>query len=377
VSERLRIALVTHDYHRHGGHARYVAELATRFRDGHDVHVFANTVDGRDAAGITFHHVPAWSANTLTRILSFVVPATAKARGRFDVIHAQGLCGLHHNLATAHFCQSAWFGALAREGVRLSWRQRAFRGLVTPLERRALCQPGTRKVIAISELVRRNLAHYYGRTRGVEVIYHGTDVARFHPDNHSRWRAAIRSSVGVNDQRFLALYVGDLKKGAAAAVRAVARTPGVTLLVLSPTPPGPYRAEAEREGVANRVIFHPHSKQVEQFFAAADAFVFPTVYDPFGLVITEAMASGLPVVTSRAAGASELIAHGTDGLLTDRPWDADAIALHLAHLRDDAALRERMGAAARARVEPLTWDRTAERTLAVYREVAVSRAGRS
>jgi glycosyltransferase involved in cell wall biosynthesis len=104
-------------------------------------------------------------------------------------------------------------------------------------------------------------------------------------------------------------------------------------------------------------------------FAAADAFVFPTVYDPYGLVIGEAMAAGLPVVTSRMAGAAELITHGTDGLLTDLAWDTDAIASHLARLRDNPELRNRLGTAARARIEPFTWDRAADETMSVYREV--------
>lgn len=366
TSPRLRIALVVHDYHRHGGHARYTAELATRFRRDHDVHVFANTVDDADTAGITFHHVRAWRRNALTSVLSFVVPGTLAVRGRFDVVHAQGLCGLRHNLVTAHFCQTAWFDALAREGVRLTWRQRAFQRLVTRLERRALCQPATRRVIAISRRVEGDLAGAYGRTAGVDVVYHGTDTANFHPDNRDRFRAEVRAAVGIPDDRFLALYAGDLKKGAAAAIRAAAAAPGVTLLLLSGSDPAPYRRLAEAEGASDRVVFHPHSKRVEAFFAAADCFVFPTVYDPFGLVITEAMAAGLPVVTSRMAGAAELITDGSDGLLTDRAWDVPAIAAHLGRLRDDRGLRERLGAAARARVEPLTWDRTAEETMAAY-----------
>jgi UDP-glucose:(heptosyl)LPS alpha-1,3-glucosyltransferase len=369
-SRRLRIAFVVHDYHRHGGHARYTAELATRFRHDHEVHVFSSVVDDPDTAGITFHHVPSWRRTSLTAALSFVVPGTLAVRGRFDVVHAQGLCGLRHNLATAHFIQPAWYAALAREGVRVGWRQLGFKYLVPPLERRALCQPATRRVIAISERVRADVAECYGRTTGVDVIYHGTDTTTFHPDNRGRYRREVRAAVGVPDDRFVALYVGDLKKGAAAAIRATARAPGVTLLVVSGSPPAPYKAIADAEGVADRVIFHGHSKRVETFFAAADAFVFPTVYDPFGLVICEAMAAGLPVVTSRAAGAGELITPGTDGLLTGRAWDVPALAEHLAALRDDPGLRDRLGAAARARVEPLTWDRTAAETLAVYRAVA-------
>lgn len=363
---RLRIAYVVHDYNRHGGHSRYVAELATRFRRDHDVHVFTNTVDDSDTRAITFHHIPAWRGNALASILSFIIPATVLVRGRFDIIHAQGLCGLRHTVATAHFCQTAWFNALTREGVRLTWKQRLFRQLVTGLERRALCRAGTRRVIAVSDRVKGDLSSLYGRATGVEVIYHGTDIDTFRPENRKRFRAETRAAIGIGDDRFIALYVGDLKKGARAAIQATAKTPGVTLLLLTGSDPTPYRALAEREKVADRLIFHPHSKRVEVFFAAADAFVFPTVYDPYGLVISEAMASGLPVITSRAAGAAELITPGEDGLLTERPWDIDGIASHLASLRDDPGLRSQLGTAARAKIVPFTWDRTAAETLASY-----------
>jgi UDP-glucose:(heptosyl)LPS alpha-1,3-glucosyltransferase len=366
-SSRLRIAFVVHDYNRHGGHSRYVAELARRYRHAHDVHVFTNTVDDPDTAGITFHHVPAWRPNALASILSFVVPGTLAVRGRFDVIHAQGLCGLRHTLATAHICQPAWYAALDGQGVELSWRQRLSRRLITGLEQKALCQSQTRGVIAISELVRRNLAEFYGRTSGVRVVYHGTDVDRFHPSNRERHRGPVRAALGIPDGNFVALYVGDLKKGAGAAVRATAKTPGVTLLVVTRSDTAEVERAAAEAGVTDRVLFHPPSKQIETFYAAADVYLFPTLYDSFGLVITEAMATGLPVVTSRAAGAAELITPGEDGFVTDAPWDAAAIAAHLAELRDNPTLRERVGAAARRRVEPFTWDRTAEQTLTVYR----------
>jgi UDP-glucose:(heptosyl)LPS alpha-1,3-glucosyltransferase len=366
---RLRIAFVVHDYNRHIGHSRYVAELASRFRLEHEVHVFTNTVDDPDVAGLTFHHIPALRFNALASAVSFIPLGTLLVRGRFDVIHAQGLCGYRHNLATAHFCQPAWYDALLRHGVRLTWKQQMFRRLLSKLERRALCQPTTKRVIAISELMRTNLSQLYGRQQNVDLVYHGTDIVGFHPSNRERYRIEVRSAAGIGDDRFTALYVGDLKKGAAAAIRATAKAPGATLLLLTGSQTAPFRALAEAEGVADRTIFLPFSKKVATFFAAADAFVFPTIYDPFGLVITEAMASGLPVITSRAAGASELITTGTDGLLTEDPWDADSIAAHLCRLRDDPGLRERLGSAARARIEPFTWDRTASETLVSYRRI--------
>jgi glycosyltransferase involved in cell wall biosynthesis len=67
------------------------------------------------------------------------------------------------------------------------------------------------------------------------------------------------------------------------------------------------------------------------------------------------------------------VSHGESGWLTDDPWDAAQIAAGLRALTDDVALRERMGAAARAAVEGYTWDRVAEQTMAVYREVVAER----
>jgi len=368
ADRRLRIAFVVHDYNRHVGHSRYVAELATRFKRDHEVHVFANTFEEPDPAGLTYHHVPAWRARALASILSFVLPATALVRGRFDIVHSQGLCGLRHNVATAHFCQPGWYDALVRANGALTWRQSLSRALITPLERLALAKRSTRRVIAISELIRRDLARYFGRGDGVRVIYHGVDSEKFHPRNRMACRDRLRSELGAAPGQCLALFVGNLQKGAAAAIRATARVDGVRLVLVSGSNTDADRAVARAAGAADRVLFHPFSKHIEPFFAAADVFIFPTLYEPYGMVISEAMASGLPVITSRAAGAAELIEHGESGWLTALPWDPDQIAEGLATLAADPGLRHRMGAAARARIEAYTWDRAAEQTLAVYRE---------
>jgi UDP-glucose:(heptosyl)LPS alpha-1,3-glucosyltransferase len=373
IPARLRIAFVVHDYHRHGGHARYVVELATRFRRDHEVHVYANTVDDPDTAGITFHRVPAWRRNALTTVLSFVVPGTLAVRGRFGVVHAQGLCGLRQNVITAHICQPAWFAAADRYAGRPRWRKRVFRAVVTRLDRLVMRPGGAARFISPSARVKADLREHYGLTEQVRVVYHGTDTEQFHPRNRAVWRGPIRAELGLTDADCVALYVGDLQKAMPAAVRAVAKVPGVTLVALSKSDPAPYVALAADLGVADRVRFVPPTEHVERYYAAADLFVFPSFYDAFGLVLTEAMATGLSVVASRAAGASELVEHGVSGFVTDHPWDPDPIAGHLAALRDDPGRRERMGAAARAAVEAYTWDRTAAETMAVFREVVAGR----
>src|SRR5438270_5974041 len=104
----MKIALVVHDYHRAGGHSRYVVELAERFAGHHEVHVFANRYD--EAPGIHFHHVAAWRKTALTTVLTFLPNTRGISKG-FDIVHAQGLCSLQADVITTHICNRAWFAA--------------------------------------------------------------------------------------------------------------------------------------------------------------------------------------------------------------------------------------------------------------------------
>jgi UDP-glucose:(heptosyl)LPS alpha-1,3-glucosyltransferase len=368
ADRRLRIAFVVHDYNRELGQGRYVAELASRFKRDHEVHIFANTFNDPDPSALTYHHVPAWRRNALTTILSFILPATLAVHGRFDIVHAQGLCGMRQDVVTAHICSAGWFAAADRFAGRPPWRKRVFRAIVTRAERLALRPRAARRFIAVSDRVREDLAHHHRLTDRVRVIPHGVDGETFHPRNRDRWRGEVRAGLGLAAEEFVALYVGDWQKAGPALVAALAGVPGAKLAVVTRSAPAAIAREAAAAGVAGRVVVVPPTPRVERYYAAADVFLFPSFYDTFGMVVAEAMAAGLPVVTSRAVGAAELIVPGQSGLLTDRPWDADALAAHLARLRDDPPLRHRLGAAARAAVGPRTWDRVAAETIAVYRE---------
>jgi UDP-glucose:(heptosyl)LPS alpha-1,3-glucosyltransferase len=375
----MRIAFVVHEYTRTFGHSRYVVELAERFAPEHEVHVFANRVHA-DAAtrGITFHHVPAWRRDALTTIVTFIPCATARVRrGSFDVVHAQGVTTWSADVSTAHICAASWFAAQRREGLAPGWKQEVFERVVAPLERRFYRGASAPWTIAISDAVRRDLASEYGRRERVEVIHHGVDLATFSPARRAEHRLPLRRALGLDDGTFAALLVGDLRRGGRRAIEAVARTADVYLVVVSRSDPAPYRAYAEELGIGARVRFEPPTSSIERYYAAADAFLFPTPYDAFGMVISEAMAAGLSVVTTRRAGAAELITHGVDGFLVDGPEDVAAMAGHLATLAGSRALREQVGAAARARCERQGWDDVARRTLQVYRRALAERTAPS
>ncbi len=368
----MKIALVVHDCRRSLGHGRYVIELASRFCRQHEVHVFANTFDDSLPPKVTRHRVWAIRRNAFSTVLSFILPATVAVGRGFDIVHAQGLTILRFNVITAHMCNRAWFDARRSTDLFPSWRQRAFDRVISPLEDAAFGWSHRAEVIAISERIRQDLDRLYGRSERVEVIHHGVDVDTFTPDNRSRYRAEVRRSVGVDEGALVALFVGDLRKGLAITLAALADVPGLSLVAVSRSDPAPYRAEVARLGLSGRVFFPGPSECIEGHYAAADMFVFPSPYEPFGLVVLEAMASGVPVVTSRQAGVAELIEPGQTGLVVEDARDGHALAAAMRRLTENPDGRRRMGEAARARAQALSWDQVARRTLGVY-ERAISR----
>jgi glycosyltransferase involved in cell wall biosynthesis len=364
----MKIALVVHDYHRAGGHSRYTVELAERFSRTNQVHVFANTFVAGAGSAIQFHHVPALRKTALTTIFSFL-PGTRSIGPEFEIIHAQGLCSLRADVVTAHICNRAWFNARKRFEESLALRDYFFDAVVSPIERRLYSNPSN-AVVAVSNRISKDLALYCSRGSNVDVIYHGVDSSQFTPANRQVWRSQMRSQLNLRESDFVFLFVGDLRKGAAVVIEALSLQTVSQVLFVSRTPPAPYIRLARRFGVANRVLFAPATQNIERSYAASDAFVFPTPYDAFGMVIAEAMASGLPVITSREAGAAEWISQGVEGILLDNPADARALAAHMQRVSEDPEACRALGGAARSAAEQHSWDAVAARTMQVY-EAAV------
>ncbi len=337
----MRIAYVVHDYHRAGGHSRYVAELATRFAEDHEVHVFANTSERDGIANIQFHNVPAWRANALTTVLSFILPVTLQIGRGFDIIHSQGFCGLRGNVFTGHICNRAWHLALEKTEGGATWRESIFNAVGSTLEHALYRLSRHSQVIAISERVARDLVQFYHCTAPLHVIHHGVDLERFSPANRRRWRSEVREQYSLPEDEMVFLYVGDLRKGAMRCIQALSKVGHGRLLFVSRSPLPQYRRMAEQAGVADRVVFAGPTNQVERAYSAADAFLLPTPYDAFAMVVSEAMASGLPVILSREAGASELIKHGVNGLLLDDVSSVPELAAKMQSLEQDQSLGRR------------------------------------
>lgn len=226
-----------------------------------------------------------------------------------------------------------------------------------------------RAIVALTSAEVAEIERSYGPvSTPVEIIPNGVDLDRFRPPTAAE-RASARAALSLDDEHRVALFVGhELRwKGVPLAIDALVHAPTVMLLVVggdSQTIPLMLR-RAERAGVIDRVHFAGVLTDLSAVFAAADMFVFPTLYEPYGMVIAEALASGLPVIATRQGCAADLVEDGVNGYLVDPDPNDIAERLEQVAATDVADWRD----ACRRSVEHLGWDRIADRYLALLAAV--------
>lgn len=377
----MKIALVVHDIGKKRGHDRYVMELATALADRHEIHLFACTCEDIDRSRVTFHPVHAFMWPDLLKMLSFLVSATWQLRKhQFDIIHTQGVCSLKHHVTTAHFCQGRWqevYRTLSQTNVAGTRKlyHKLVMSIMYVLEKAMYRSKRTQHVIALSQQIKNDLVHYYGRPADTTTVVHnGINIDEFHPDNIQVYRDKLRVELDIAPDAFVILFVGEFqRKGLRYVIEALEKlqdAPQVLLIAAGDTVTEPYLDLVQNLGVESHVRFMGHQADIKTFYAMSDAYVFPVHYEPFGFTITEAMATGIPVVTSAQAGAAEIIRDGEDGLLISDPQDTGEIAHHIQRLIDDPVLCQRLGSQGRKRVEALDWRLFAEKVEHIYTSVA-------
>ena len=346
------LALVAHHVDAADGTGGYVYELARRLAAEHKVTLYAASVGPGLPPEINVVRVPAVRRPTYATILSFPY-AFASVRRRHDLVHAQGWVTSSADVVTAHIVLKAWREAARRARVRTPWGERLFGAFVERREAR-LFGHTAREVIAPSRCAADDLARCYGRSSHVTVIPHGFDRAV-----PTVARTAVRSRLGLASNAFVALYVGDPRKGLRVAAEALDHAEGVHLLVLS-------RSAPDGGAHSPRMLWAPADLTLAEAHAAADVLLHPSIYDTFGLVVAEAMAHGLPVIVSRETGVAELIEHGRSGWVLDRV-EAECAGASLRVLAGEPVLRAQLAEGGRAVAARRRWDDVARETAAVYR----------
>lgn len=188
---------------------------------------------------------------------------------------------------------------------------------ILALEKRLFARGGARRIIANSELVRREIVDYYGTPADrISLVYNGLPAEYFEPvPDEVRTRTRAELELKPDDYAILFAGTGWERKGLAHVLRAVERLPAAlrpVLLVAGRGNPRPF-LRVLTAAVRERVRFLGPVKEMRAVYAAADVFAAPTLYDPFANACLEALASGLPVLTTSANGVAEIIERGVHG----------------------------------------------------------------
>jgi UDP-glucose:(heptosyl)LPS alpha-1,3-glucosyltransferase len=244
------------------------------------------------------------------------------------------------------------------------------------LQRRQLDPTDGRLIIALSEMTER---HHRTLDRvpamAIRQVYNGVDIERFSPARCELLRSAQRAAWGITGDETIFLLVAHnfALKGVReliAAFAAVARKDSNSrLFIAGKDRPGRYQRQADKEGCGDRVQFVGAIADSVAAYAAADVYVHPTYYDPCSLTVLEALACGLPVITTEFNGAGELITPGQEGFVIPAPWSLDELEMEMTALLD-ADLRRAMSREACELAFDHSLDRNYREFLAVLSEAA-------
>ncbi len=364
---------------RRGGAELWTFELAKRLvQRGHEVHVVASGFSEltRSVPYIPHHVVCARSR------LAFATAAEAKLKTlSLDVVHDIGMgwyCDIYQaqggvwqaSTEAKALSLPRWAKPLKRASMKLLPRYRTFRKLAA----RQFAN-SEMIVVAISRMVAQETTQFHGvEPERIRVVYNGVDTEQFSPKRRLRDRERLRRRFGFHDDEVVFIFVGNdyHRKGLAAAVRATLglKREGLLVRLLVVGGKSYRRVSYALRGLndSSLVTFTGLVDDSAPYYVAADAFVLPTLYDAFALSVIEAAASGIPPITTRMAGAAELLTDGADGYVLDDPCDVAALAERMRRLVVEPARRQRMGEASRILAHEHSLERNCDEIVDIYHE---------
>jgi UDP-glucose:(heptosyl)LPS alpha-1,3-glucosyltransferase len=380
-----------------GGAETYVADLCRSLVGaGHRVDLYAESwADGCLPAAVNVVPVRATGRSRLERIRSFArnsQEALESARHdcsvgfintyAHDVIIPQG--GVQWGSLTAN---AARFGSPMLQQIYLASKMMNPKyWLYRSIESRQYHPDRHPRVVAVSTMVQRHLEQFHHVPRQqINVVPNAIDPKRLAVSQPGAVRCAFRNRVGLEPGDLAGLFVGHnfALKGLRPLLEALAarrqrnrQARPIHLVVSGSGQPGPFRRLASRLGLNETIHFLGFYPDVEACYWSTDFFVQPTFYDPCSLVVLEALACGLPVITTAQNGASELMNDGQDGYVLTAPGAREELIAALDHMADDTT-RQSMAARALRLGQLQSFDIHVARLIAVFEDVAAAKSRRS
>lgn len=350
----MRIAFM-HRRLRGGGTEADLCRLAEALAERkHEVHVFCARDDAR-LPGVAVRRVATVPAGRVARLLSFALAAPRMVgRERWDLVVGFGRTPRQDVVRCGGGTHRTYLARMEAAGLRGRARGPYHRAILW-LERHQFGPHGHRRVLAVSGRVREEIVADYDVARErVTVIHNGVDLERFHPRHRPTLGPPLRRALGIPDGVRVCAAVGSgfRRKGFDLLLQLWRDAPpAATALVLVG---GDERLAWYRRTAPPGVMVTGPRDDVEAVLAAADVVCVPSRQEAFGNVVLEACAAGVPVVTSRLAGAAELLEGALASLVVPDPQDQDALRAALGRALGPDGVE--LGQIARVRAETLPWD---------------------
>jgi len=336
-----------------GGGERYVQILAEKLAErGHNVTILARRFPPDTPPKRIHYHrikVPNWPG--FFKVLSFARNCREEIeKGDFDIVHDVGHTvgadvfnphgGVEQVWLERYFASydNAFHRAFKRIQRLLSPKEQT----ILSLQRQQYLSEKTRRILAISPMIREHIRARYPQIpeNKIVLIQNPAELDRFSPRNRERFRAAERERLRLSDDEIALLFAGNnfRLKGLHPLLRSLTILKEMAdnnhpfrLLVAGNESHKRWKRIADKLGVSKFVAFLGPSSEMEKLYTASDIFVLPTFYDSAALVVLEALASGLPVITSHWNGTHTLIDVPATGMVLENNDDPEEIARAIYH----------------------------------------------
>ncbi|MBD2455192.1 glycosyltransferase family 4 protein [Nostoc sp. FACHB-87] len=371
----MKLCIVTHKLKKGDGQGRVNYEVAQEaILRGHQLTLLASEISPELAQNnqVNWVQIPVDGyPSEFIRNFIFAYKSASwlqKNRSEIDLLKINGaITNVAADVNAVHFVHSSWL----RSPVHISRVRRDAYGfyqwLYTALNARWEKQAFQRAkvVVAVSEKVAQELIKIGVPRDRIRVIVNGVDLQEFIPGIASRQKLNLPENVN------LGLFAGDIRtprKNLDSVLQALVKVPDLHLAVVGSTDGSPFPQLAADLGISERVHFLGYRRDIAEIMRAVDLFVFPSRYEACTLVLLEALASGLPVITATATGGAELVTPECGIVLPDSD-DVEALAAALSSLASDRTLMQQMGQAARAVAQQHSWSTMAQTYMDLFEEL--------
>ncbi len=299
---RRRIAIVSPFIDKRHGTERHLTEFISRLTDDYEFHIYSTRVEDLDLGRVVWHRIPALAGpHLLAYLWWFLANHIWRWRDRRkgivpELVYSPGINCLDASAISVHIVFARFYEGVKNQ-LRLSqnpilaWpriiHRRIYYRLIVTLEPYVYGRSAV-FIAAASKMVAADLQQLYTPLGQISVVYGGLDLECFSPQRRACLRAASRRALSLQDDDFVLLLIGNdwRNKGLSCLLEAMARlaNPQLRALVVGEDNRTSFRLSIARLDLQGRVQFCPSRRDVEAYYAAADAYAGPSLYDAFALL---------------------------------------------------------------------------------------------